>query len=226
MTVAENIGYSLKVEGRPKAERLARIQAVARIVGLEEFLDRRPAQLSGGQRQRVAMARAMIKEPQVFLFDEPLSNLDAKLRVQMRLEIRRLHRRLGGTSVFVTHDQAEAMALGNRIVVMEAGRIAQSGTPEEVYRAPASRFVGRFLGTLNHLGEDRFCRPEALRLDPAGPVAAVLRAAFFEGGHYRLLLRIQGAEEEIAIESIEPPPAPGSTLRLAIDEATVLRLPA
>ena len=117
------------------------------------------------------------------------------------------------------------MALGNRIIVMEGGRVAQSGTPEQVYRAPASRFVGRFLGTLNHLGEDRFCRPEALRLDPAGPVDAVLRAAFFEGGHYRLLLRIPGAEEENRDRLSRPPPVPGSTLRLALDDAAVLRLP-
>ena len=147
MTVAENIGYSLKVLGRPKAERQARIEAVARIVGLEEFLERRPAQLSGGQRQRVAMARAMIKEPQVFLFDEPLSNLDAKLRVQMRIEIRRLHRRLGGTSVFVTHDQVEAMTLADRLVVMNAGRIEQVGKPRDVYRRPASLFVAGFFGS-------------------------------------------------------------------------------
>jgi sn-glycerol 3-phosphate transport system ATP-binding protein len=147
MTVAENIGYSLKVAGRPKAERAARVEAVARIVGLAEFLDRKPGQLSGGQRQRVAMARAMIREPQVFLFDEPLSNLDAKLRVQMRIEIRRLHARLGGTSVFVTHDQVEAMTLADRLVVMNAGRIEQVGAPREVYRRPASLFVAGFIGS-------------------------------------------------------------------------------
>jgi sn-glycerol 3-phosphate transport system ATP-binding protein len=147
MSVAENIGYSLKIMGIRKAERLERVAAVARIVGLEEFLDRRPAQLSGGQRQRVAMARAMIKEPQVFLFDEPLSNLDAKLRVQMRIEIRRLHRRLGGTSVFVTHDQVEAMTLADKLVVMNAGRIEQVGTPKEVYHRPASLFVAGFIGS-------------------------------------------------------------------------------
>ena len=147
MSVAENIGYSLKIMGIRKAERLERVAAVARIVGLEEFLDRRPAQLSGGQRQRVAMARAMIKEPQVFLFDEPLSNLDAKLRVQMRIEISRLHRRLGGTSVFVTHDQVEAMTLADKLVVMNAGCIEQVGTPKEVYHRPASLFVAGFIGS-------------------------------------------------------------------------------
>jgi sn-glycerol 3-phosphate transport system ATP-binding protein len=147
MTVAENIGYALKVAGLGRAERAERVRAVARTVGLEDFLDRRPGQLSGGQRQRVAMGRAMIREPKVFLFDEPLSNLDAKLRVQMRIEIRKLHNRLRTTSVFVTHDQVEAMTLADRLVVMNGGVIEQIGTPEQVYRAPASRFVAGFVGS-------------------------------------------------------------------------------
>ncbi len=147
MSVAENIGYALKVAGIAKAERLRRIATVAATVGLGDFLDRLPAHLSGGQRQRVAMARAMIREPQVFLFDEPLSNLDAQLRVQMRIEIRRLHRRLATTSVFVTHDQIEAMTLADRLVVMNGGTIEQVGTPSEVYHRPASRFVGSFIGS-------------------------------------------------------------------------------
>ena len=147
MTVADNIGYALKVAGLPKAERLARVLEVARTVGLGDFLDRKPGQLSGGQRQRVAMARAMIREPKVFLFDEPLSNLDAQLRVQLRIEIRRLHRRLSVTSVFVTHDQIEAMTLADRLVVMNAGVIEQVGAPAEVYRRPNSRFVAGFLGS-------------------------------------------------------------------------------
>jgi sn-glycerol 3-phosphate transport system ATP-binding protein len=147
MSVADNIGYALRVAGVPRVERRARVEAMARIVGLEGFLDRKPGQLSGGQRQRVAMARAMIREPKVFLFDEPLSNLDAKLRGQMRVEIRRLHRRLGATSVFVTHDQVEAMTLADRLVVMNGGRIEQVGTPGEVYRRPATRFVAGFIGS-------------------------------------------------------------------------------
>ena len=146
MSVAENIGYALKVAGRPKAEREQRVKDIAKIVGLEDFLDRKPSQLSGGQRQRVAMGRAMIREPKVFLFDEPLSNLDAKLRVQMRLEIRRLHQRLRATSVFVTHDQIEAMTLADRIVVMNQGRIEQAGPPRDLYAEPATRFVASFLG--------------------------------------------------------------------------------
>ncbi|CAN0656861.1 sn-glycerol-3-phosphate ABC transporter ATP-binding protein UgpC [Nitratireductor aquimarinus] len=147
MTVAQNIGYALKVGGMRKAERMQKVEATAKSLGLDQLLDRKPAQLSGGQRQRVAMGRAIVREPKVFLFDEPLSNLDAKLRVQMRLEIRRLHRTLKATSVFVTHDQVEAMSLADRLVVMNAGRIEQVGTPEEVYHAPASIYVGGFIGS-------------------------------------------------------------------------------
>ncbi|HVW93482.1 MAG TPA: sn-glycerol-3-phosphate ABC transporter ATP-binding protein UgpC [Devosia sp.] len=147
MSVADNIGYALKVAGVSKAERRIQVEEIAKSVGLETYLDRRPAQLSGGQRQRVAMARAMIRKPKVFLFDEPLSNLDAILRVQMRVEIRKLHRRLGTTSVFVTHDQAEAMTLADKIVVMRAGYIEQVGTPTEVYNRPATRFVASFIGS-------------------------------------------------------------------------------
>jgi sn-glycerol 3-phosphate transport system ATP-binding protein len=147
MSVADNIGYALKVQGIGKQERLDRIKAIAKTVGLGDYLERKPGQLSGGQRQRVAMARAMIREPKVFLFDEPLSNLDAQLRVQMRIEIRRLHHRLKTTSVFVTHDQIEAMTLADRLVVMNAGHIDQVGTPAEVYARPATRFVAKFIGS-------------------------------------------------------------------------------
>jgi sn-glycerol 3-phosphate transport system ATP-binding protein len=147
MTVGENIGYALKVAGLPKAERMARVQATARSVGLADFLDRRPGQLSGGQRQRVAMARAIIREPKVFLFDEPLSNLDAKLRVQMRHEIRKIHNRIGATSIFVTHDQHEGMTLADRLVVMNKGTIEQIGTPSEIYDHPSSLYVAGFIGS-------------------------------------------------------------------------------
>jgi sn-glycerol 3-phosphate transport system ATP-binding protein len=146
MSVSGNIGYGLKVAGVPKPERERRIAETAKIVGLEDFLTRKPSQLSGGQRQRVAMARAIIREPKVFLFDEPLSNLDAKLRVQMRIEIRRLHQRLSATSVFVTHDQVEAMTLADKLVVMNKGRVEQVGTPLEIYHRPRTRFVGNFIG--------------------------------------------------------------------------------
>ncbi|TBN40004.1 sn-glycerol-3-phosphate ABC transporter ATP-binding protein UgpC [Paracoccus subflavus] len=147
MTVAENLGYALKVARVPRTERAARVAEVAATLQLSEMLDRRPGQLSGGQRQRVAMGRAIIRRPRVFLFDEPLSNLDAKLRTQMRIEIKRLHLKQGVTSLFVTHDQVEAMTLADRLVVMNAGRIEQAGTPSEVYHRPASAFVAGFLGT-------------------------------------------------------------------------------
>ena len=147
MTVAENIGYALKVAGMKKPERLDKVRAVAKSVGLEEFMDRKPGQLSGGQRQRVAMARAIIREPKVFLFDEPLSNLDAQLRVQMRHEIRRIHNRIKATSVFVTHDQHEGMTLADRMVIMNKGTIDQVGTPEEVYNRPATVYVAGFIGS-------------------------------------------------------------------------------
>jgi sn-glycerol 3-phosphate transport system ATP-binding protein len=147
MTVRQNIGYSLKVAKVPKPQRDERVLAVARSVGLETFLDRRPGELSGGQRQRVAMARAMVREPKVFLFDEPFSNLDAKLRVAMRAEVRRLHRDLGVTSVFVTHDQVEAMTLADKLIIMNAGNVEQIGKPTEVYNHPASRFVADFIGS-------------------------------------------------------------------------------
>ena len=146
MTVAENIGYALKIAGTPKLERLAKVKAVAETLSIADFLDRKPGQLSGGQRQRVAMGRAMIREPKIFLYDEPLSNLDAKLRVAMRVEIRRLQQRLGTTTLFVTHDQVEAMTLADRIVVMNKGTIEQVGTPWEIYAQPASTYVAGFIG--------------------------------------------------------------------------------
>jgi sn-glycerol 3-phosphate transport system ATP-binding protein len=147
MTVGENIGYPLKVAGVGRAERKQRIAEVAQTLELSAMLDRRPGQLSGGQRQRVAMGRAMVRQPRVFLYDEPLSNLDAKLRVQMRLELRRLHEKLGATSVLVTHDQQEAMTLADHLVVMNAGRVEQVGSPAEVYARPVTRFVAGFLGS-------------------------------------------------------------------------------
>ncbi|MFT3817073.1 MAG: sn-glycerol-3-phosphate import ATP-binding protein UgpC [Rubrivivax sp.] len=147
MTVYDNMAYGLKIAKRPKAEIEQRVQKAARILELGALLERTPRQLSGGQRQRVAMGRAIVRQPQVFLFDEPLSNLDAKLRAQTRLEIQKLHRELGVTSLFVTHDQVEAMTLAQRMIVMNGGRIEQIGTPEQVYGAPASTFVAGFIGS-------------------------------------------------------------------------------
>ena len=147
MTVAQNMGYSLRIKGVPKAQIAETVGQAAAILGLEDLLDRRPTQLSGGQRQRVAMGRAIVRDPAVFLFDEPLSNLDAKLRVKMRAEIKTLHRRLQNTTIYVTHDQIEAMTMADKIVVLEGGRIAQVGSPLELYDTPANRFVATFIGS-------------------------------------------------------------------------------
>jgi multiple sugar transport system ATP-binding protein len=147
LNVADNMAFGLRIRKMPKAEIKTTIDDVAEILGLTPYLDRRPADLSGGQRQRVAMGRAIVRHPKVFLFDEPLSNLDAKLRTQMRAEIKRLHNRLGVTSVYVTHDQVEAMTLADRIVVMNDGRIEQVGTPMELFNNPANTFVAGFLGS-------------------------------------------------------------------------------
>jgi multiple sugar transport system ATP-binding protein len=147
LTVGQNIGFGLYTSKLPKAEKDARIADTARILGLEKLLDRRPAALSGGQRQRVAIGRAMVRDPAAFLFDEPLSNLDAQLRSQMRMEIKSLHRRLGTTIVYVTHDQIEAMTMADRIVVMRDGHILQVGTPTDLYENPADVFTARFIGS-------------------------------------------------------------------------------
>ena len=147
LNVAENMAFGLRIRRMPKPEIEQQIKNVAEILELTDYLKRRPADLSGGQRQRVAMGRAIVRHPKVFLFDEPLSNLDAKLRTQMRAEIRRLHNRLGVTSIYVTHDQVEAMTLADRIVVMNEGRIEQVGTPMELFMNPANIFVAGFLGS-------------------------------------------------------------------------------
>ncbi|MGZ5787611.1 MAG: ABC transporter ATP-binding protein, partial [Ramlibacter sp.] len=147
MTVRENMTFSLKLANQPKATADERVRKAADILGLNDLLERYPRQLSGGQRQRVAMGRCIVRDPQVFLFDEPLSNLDAKLRVQMRTEIKELHQRLKTTSIYVTHDQIEAMTLADRVVVMNAGRIEQIGTPYEVYHHPLTRFVAGLIGS-------------------------------------------------------------------------------
>ena len=183
MSVRENMAYGLKIRNLPAAEIEARVQRAAGILELSQLLDRRPRELSGGQRQRVAMGRAIVREPAVFLFDEPLSNLDAKLRVQMRAELQALHRRLATTSLYVTHDQIEAMTLANRMIVMNAGRAEQIGAPLEVYAKPASTFVASFIGSppMNLIPAERDGRP-VLRgvrpehLEPCAESDAVLHA--------------------------------------------------
>lgn len=195
MTVAQNMGFSLKLKGVSKSEIKEKVDRAAKILGLESLLDRQPRQLSGGQRQRVAMGRAIVRDPQVFLFDEPLSNLDAKLRVQMRSEIKELHQRLKTTTIYVTHDQVEAMTMADKIVVMRDGIIEQMGSPLELYDRPQNTFVAGFIGSPSmnfingKMGPDGFrttdglllptvshqadatvygIRPEHLALDPNG----------------------------------------------------------
>ncbi len=166
MTVKQNLAYGLKNRGTPSDEIERRIAEAARALEIEPFLARKPRQLSGGQRQRVAMGRAIVRKPAAFLFDEPLSNLDAKLRVQMRVEIRRLQRSLATTSIYVTHDQMEAMTLADRLVVLNAGRIEQVGTPIELYEKPATTFVATFIGSpsmnlVKHGADSGWTRPGA-----------------------------------------------------------------
>ncbi len=176
LSVAENIVFGLKLRKVPKAEIAASLKRVADILGLDQLLDRKPRQLSGGQRQRVAMGRALIRDPSVFLFDEPLSNLDAKLRVQMRTEIKALHARIPTTTVYVTHDQVEAMTLADRVVVMNKGRIEQIAPPEELYLKPATRFVAGFIGSpgMNFYPVTVEGTPEALSVRmPDGQALAV-----------------------------------------------------
>ena len=185
MTVRENMSFALRLRHVPKDEIARRVDEAAKTLGLASYLDRLPKALSGGQRQRVAVGRAIVREPAVFLFDEPLSNLDAKMRVEMRAEIVRLHHQLGATMIYVTHDQTEAMTMGDRIVVMEGGRIQQAAPPLEVYDHPANKFVASFIGTppmnllppgVLDLGSTVGVRPEHLRIFSAegAPEGALL----------------------------------------------------
>lgn len=147
MTVRENVGFGLTVSGVPKSEKVRRVNEAAQVLQMEHLLERRPSQLSGGQRQRVAIGRAIVRDPKVFLFDEPLSNLDAALRMDMRMEISKLHKKLGATMIYVTHDQVEAMTLADKIVVLKDGEVQQIGSPMELFHNPANRFVAGFLGS-------------------------------------------------------------------------------
>jgi multiple sugar transport system ATP-binding protein len=193
MTVAENMGFGLKIAGTPKAEVQQAVRRAADILRIGHLLERRPKALSGGERQRVAIGRAIVRKPKVFLFDEPLSNLDAALRVQMRLELSRLHQELGTTMIYVTHDQVEAMTMGDRIAVFHQGRIEQVGQPLELYRQPANQFVAGFLGS----PKMNFIRCSAMvdvatggiRLQFAGGFHAPLPGAGVEPGDYLLGIR-------------------------------------
>src|SRR6478609_8440238 len=223
MSVYGNMAYGLKIRKMPDAEIRERVDKAAGILELAHLLERKPRQLSGGQRQRVAMGRAIVRQPQVFLFDEPLSNLDAKLRAQTRIEIQKLHRELGITSLFVTHDQVEAMTLAQRMLVMNAGVMEQFGTPEEVYHRPASTFVASFIGSppMNLMkslpgtpaGMLQGVRPEHLEIVPAGTSeASALQVDAVELlGAERLIYCRLGDEGVIvrAEEGAVAAPAPG-----------------
>jgi multiple sugar transport system ATP-binding protein len=246
MSVRKNIGFGLRTSKASKAEKNARIDEVAQILGMTDLLDRRPSQLSGGQRQRVAIGRAMVRDPAAFLFDEPLSNLDAQLRTQMRLEIKKLHQRVGNTIIFVTHDQVEAMTMADRIVIMKDGHIQQVGTPLEVFHKPANKFVARFIGapSMNMIEgtlqdslvtlEDGTKIPININLRHNGPVTLGLRPddllvsdqdGPFQGvvnvleplGSETLVYVSVGDRELIAKASGRTPPQLGSTIRLSAE---------
>ena len=242
MTNFENMAYGLKIAKVPKEEIKARVDKAAKILELGHLLERKPRELSGGQRQRVAMGRAIVRQPQVFLFDEPLSNLDAKLRAQTRLEIQKLHRELGITSLFVTHDQVEAMTLAQRMIVMNAGNMEQFGTPEEVYHTPASTFVASFIGSppMNLLknapgakpGTILGIRPEHLDVGSEG-WAVTVETVELLGAERLIYGRLNGEQIIVRVEEGTHAPQPDSVIHVlprpdrlhAFDATTGKRIP-
>jgi ABC-type sugar transport system ATPase subunit len=236
LTVAQNIEFGLLVRDAAKAAARARTREAAEMVGCDHLLERRPWQLSGGERQRVALARALVREPDVFLLDEPLSNLDAELRVEMRAELRALHDRINATMVHVTHDQTEALVLGDRIAVLRDGRLEQVGTPDEIWRTPVTGFVARFVGSppmnllpgelaaelaLPPVGSDRLIgvRPEAVRLNAAaggtdGTEAVVTRVDVI-GSDAHVYLDLSG-RSIVARVAADDRPAAGAKVRAAV----------
>ncbi|WP_152046393.1 ABC transporter ATP-binding protein [Aureimonas psammosilenae] len=249
MTVAENMGFSLTLAGTGKGQIKKRVTEAADILGLDALLGRYPRELSGGQRQRVAMGRAIVRDPQVFLFDEPLSNLDAKLRVQMRAEIKALHQRLGTTTIYVTHDQVEAMTMADKIVVLRGGRIEQAGRPLDLYDRPANPFVASFIGSpsmnflsgsvegaafLTDAGEclpvPPGCasaalygvRPEHVAIDPTGPIAAEVLLVEPTGSETQVTFRATGdaaRSEIVGLFRERTDLVPGARVRLRPDPA-------
>ena len=251
MTVAENIGYGLRIRKLPAAEQRAGVAEMLGMMRIEALADRRIDQLSGGQRQRVALARALAVRPRALLLDEPLTALDAQLREALRVEINLLLRRLGITTIYVTHDQSEAMALGDRIIVMSHGRVAQTGTPREIYQRPASTFVANFIGTMNRLhgemnGDGFVCpagvlrwngaptaagellfRPEDVRIANEGEsadLAGTVAAAFFIGDRTRLFVDV-GDLQPLVVESLARCTLQvGQPVRLQVDPRGLLAL--
>jgi ABC-type Fe3+/spermidine/putrescine transport system ATPase subunit len=216
MTVAENVGFPLSIRKLPQADIVRQVDEALTIVGLGALKDRHPSQLSGGQQQRVALARAIVGRPKVLLFDEPLSNLDAKLREGTRAEIRRLQRELDVAAVYVTHDQEEALSMSDRVIVMDAGRIQQAGTPKELYRRPVNRFVADFVGRASFIdvvpGNGRWQTPSGIAIDVDDSIAKGT------GGRYQAMLRPEGIE---IMEGTEAAP-PGRSLPGTICESHYL----
>lgn len=222
MSVKENIGYGLKFKKFPKAESNERIHKVAKTLGIENLLDRWPSQLSGGEQQRVAVARALVTEPQVLLLDEPLSNLDAKVRARVRTELKRLQRNLGITAIHVTHDQEEALVIGDNVIVMNKGRIVQTGTPSDIYYKPRTRFVAEFIGTNNFIdAQITKSSPTALEAETKGGLKFTLDRDpdFTANENERVVLSIR--PESIRI-SKERPPMTENVARGRIEDVTFL----
>ncbi len=236
MTVRDNLGFGLRMRGTTSARIAERVDVAAKALGLAAVLDRKPGQLSGGQRQRVALGRAIVREPKVFLFDEPLSNLDAKLRLETRAELARLHRRLAATMVYVTHDQEEALTLGTRVAVMNEGRVEQVGPPLEVYRRPETLFVATFVGSpaMNLLPADLLpglrtgaagtlgVRPHDVSVVAAGDRDAVVDVVEPRGSELLLYLRLGSKGEGPEIRVVTPPDldvAPDRVVGLRFDRA-------
>jgi multiple sugar transport system ATP-binding protein len=249
MSVAENMGFGLEMAGMRKAEREARVRAAAQTLHLTDYLDRKPRQLSGGQRQRVAIGRAIVRDPKVFLFDEPLSNLDAELRVKMRLEIAKLHRDLGATMIYVTHDQVEAMTLADKIVVLRAGLVEQVGSPLQLYSDPDNRFVAGFIGSprMNFVdatvtGSDGGAvlldvpalkltglpvRPRTMPSSMSGQVTLGIRPEHFqpgEAGPHRVQLTCNAIERLGSVSYIYTAPGEDDTLVAEIKDAESIKI--
>jgi ABC-type sugar transport system ATPase subunit len=230
-TAQANIEFPLKVRGASKTDRAAQAKSAAEALGLTEYLDRKPGQLSGGQRQRVALARAIVRQPAVFCMDEPLSNLDAKLRGETRAELVDLHRRLDATIIYVTHDQVEAMTMGTRVAVMSRGHLQQIGTPQEVYAKPATVFVATFIGTppMNVMPAGLFergdtlvgVRPEHMRVVPNGGLTATVRMVELLG--HETLLICDAAGTRVVVRQDAEAPAPLIGAEINLDAAEVHR---
>ncbi|PRY22185.1 carbohydrate ABC transporter ATP-binding protein (CUT1 family) [Aliiruegeria haliotis] len=242
LTVAQNMGFGLKVRKMPAREIESRVADASATLKLDALLDRFPRELSGGQRQRVAIGRAIVGNPRIFLFDEPLSNLDAELRVHMRAEIAQLHERLGNTMIYVTHDQIEAMTLADRIVVLRDGQIEQVGSPQELYLRPDNLFVAQFIGSprMNVFDIDKLppgvaaqlgvpegavkvgMRPEDLSIDPGGRgMPAVLRMSEYTGGNSLIHLELDGGAPCLIVHHGQTSPPEGTAVHLTLDKGAV-----